>query len=240
MKARFSFIISILMITILTAGCGKQAGIAQSARVKMLVGTARVEHGGANAPLAVGDTFGVGDIVRTGPASVLVATIGDDDSDMEIQENAVFSISDLSGRSGDLELKQGNLWLRLNRKLVKGEHFSLHSPTAVASIRGTKFYTFKIGDYYGTCMCQGSGQYESISGEKFSERQEQDYLIASNGKKTVIVTHEDLKPLAIKGDFHRHSALGNSPLGAKVAMTPGQFSMLKSTIDKKFKNAVSR
>jgi hypothetical protein len=185
----------------------------------------------------VGDRFGVGEVVRTASQSVLIVSIGDGEADLEIQQNAVFSISSLEGRSGDLALRRGNLWLRLNRKLSKGDQFSLHSPTSVASVRGTKFFTFKIGVYYGTCMCQGSADYESTAGEKFSGKQEQDYLIVSDGKRTVVVSHDDLKPLAIKDDFHQHSMMDNSPLGRRVVMTPVQFKTLLGIIENKFKKA---
>jgi hypothetical protein len=234
-------LINLAIFTLITAGlatgCGKQEENGKFALVKMLVGTARVERGGATVMLAVGDRFGVGEVVRTAPRSVLIASIGDGEADLEIQENAIFSISSLKGRSGELALRGGSLWLRLNRKLLKGDQFSLRSPTAVASVRGTKFYTFKIGAYYGTCMCQGSADYESTAGEKFSGKQEQDYLIVSDGKLTAVISHDDLKPLAIKDDFHQHSMLDNSPLGRRVAMTPEQFKTLLAIIENKFKKA---
>lgn len=82
MKGKLSFIILIPIIAGFIVGCVKHKGNDKIARVKMLIGAAQVDRNGTVTPLSVNETFGVGDIIRTGPDSALVASIGDGDTDL--------------------------------------------------------------------------------------------------------------------------------------------------------------
>ncbi len=111
---------------------------------------------------------------------------------------------------------------------------SVRTKTSVASVRGTKFYTFNMGESFGTCMCQGSADYKAAEHE-FHQTQNQDHMIFTRGNKTIILTPEDLKPIIGGKITHNHSALTNSPLGEKASMTPAQLGKLMTLIEKKFK-----
>ena len=193
-----------------TAGCVKEKA-AISGEVKLVVGEARRIRDGHTKILAVRDDIREGDIIVTGDKSTVIASLGDGFADMEIQPDSMLQFSGLVEGKRELEIKSGNLWLRVNKKLLRGDEFTVKSKTTVAAVRGTKFYTFQAGDITGTCFCRGSVDF-GVKGAE-SRVHQQDYLVLIRGGRKITLTPDDLRFMLKGKDPHRHSVLDNSPLG---------------------------
>lgn len=231
-----TFVITALLVLLVgaTLGCKPVSDIKKIGLVKFVKGEAQLESNGKKQPLKVGDVFNENDVISTGPGAAAVAVLGNS-AEVEIQENAMFRIAEFNPQKKTLILDQGNLWLRVNKR-GKHEDIILNSPTAVASIRGTKFFTFKIGDIHGTCVCQGKVALD-IKGQAYHKAHDQDYLIVTRAGKTAVISSDELKFMGEPGKGHHHSVLDNSPLGKKPVLTEAQQKMFMETLLKKLKEA---
>ena len=205
--------------------------------VTYLKGKADLVRKGNSVAIKVGDRFGEGDLVRTGARGIVVAVLSGQAAEVEIQPNSEFRIDQYSATSKKLALEKGNLWLRVNKR-EKGEEFSLRSPTAIAGVRGTKFFTFHIKDpkgrdYYGTCHCQGTVDFKGGT-HGYSAVHSRDSIVMTRDGKTILLTPDDLQFMGRSTD-HRHSALPNSPLGPQaVQLTSAQMRALLTVAERKF------
>jgi len=92
--------------------------------------------GRARGPAAVRKAVGAGDRLWTGPDGRAVVVFLDG-SKLRLGGNSSFALDNLSAKKADIRLDLGILeaWI----KNVGGRRFRVRTPTAVASIRGTKF-----------------------------------------------------------------------------------------------------
>ena len=220
MQTKIFSLVYPMCLLILVTGCNKKESAEITGAVTFVVGKAELHTPAVKKTVKVGDSFSQGDMIKTGKDGVVVATIGQDDAIIEIQNDSEFKVAEYSDKNKNLDLQKGNLWLKV-KKLNKGANFSLKSATSVAAVRGTKFFTFQLGDIFGTCVCEGQVEMDLKNPVKNKEKeQNRDYLIISRGNKTVILKPEDLKFMGTVGKDHQHSMLDNSPVGKKAQFTP--------------------
>lgn len=210
---------TITLIALALLACTKQRQGTPEARVSLIAGSAEIEQQGTRRPLAVGELIHPGDLVITGAQSAVVLDLGKGFADIEIQEKAVYALDSLEGPSRGCTIQQGNIWVRVKERLTKGEEFVVKSRTTVASVRGTKFYTFTIGSIQGTCMCQGVADM-NIPLHGFHREHRQDHIIVSRGGTTAILSPSELAAVMPLDDAHHHSSIDGSPLGKKNTLAP--------------------
>jgi len=228
MNSRLASAAFLLSFTLILASCQK-AGPA--AKVVKLTGSGEVVHDGKSEALSLGKELKVGDVVRTAKASAAVLSFVQDSTLAELQSETEFVVGAYSKNQKELRIAKGNVWLKVS-KLVAGESFTLSSPAAVAGVRGTTFYTAQIADMWVTCHCEGAVDFQN-SGSDYHQLHTKDHLAFTRGGKTVVLSPEDLK---ILGPYeHHHSALGDSPVGAKADLSPENFAKLLALAEKKFK-----
>jgi len=134
-------LVSLLSIFVLAAaitGCTKEE-VDKSAKFYSLVGDVKIVSGGQEKAAAVGVVLAAGDAVKTGADSIADLLLGDAGI-IRIQPGSNVSMSSLMDPvTGDtrLDMPQGTVTVTLS-KLKKGT-FSVKTPTAVASVRGTTF-----------------------------------------------------------------------------------------------------
>ena len=222
------------------AGCGRspEAPGVSVGLVTFLRGKAEIVRAGKSMPVKVNDTFGQGDILRTGANGIVVAALSGRAAEIELQPGSEFRIDEYAAKSKKLALEKGNLWLRVNKR-AKDEEFQLRSPTAIAGVRGTKFFTFHIKgpdgrDYHGTCHCEGQVDFQAGKGA-YSAVHNRDSIVLSREGKTILLTADDLKFMGPANAEHKHSALTESPLGPQaVQLTPLQMKTFLETAERKF------
>lgn len=226
---------ALIIAASISTGCGKKDIKAESGIVKFVSGDVSIVSGSSRNKIKQGDKVFVSDRIITGADGVAVIEIADGLAIAEIQNNADFKIASLSGNSSELHADQGNIWLNVMKKLVKGESVSLKTKTTVAAVRGTKFYTFEFADYQATCYCEGEVNLKGVQ-SSYSGEMKQDYLSYTKNGKTIFLAPADTKFLGVTG--HNHSMVENSPLGKKACvLTPDMMKTLKTLVDKKFDNA---
>lgn len=223
-----------VVLTIVVVGCKSPDTQAVQGKVLMVAGTVWVESGSEKQTVTEGMILQKNDIIATGDDGVVVFSIDQGLADIELQQNARFSLKDYSVEDRQLSLEKGNLWVRVNRKIEKGD-FNLKTPTTVAAVRGTKFYTFNMGEMKGICICQGKVNY-TAQDTQFHEDHGQDYVILTGNGKTLAFTAEEMIAMGLpRANEHNHSAIEESPLGEKeCAMTPQQQKVLMENLRKKF------
>ncbi len=229
----------VLILLVAVSACSRpQTGGPNVGLVTFLSGSAQLVRNGREVPLKMQDRFGPGDVIRTGPQGIVVALLSNKEAEIEIQPNAEFRIEEYSATSKKLALEKGNLWLRVNRR-AKGEDFTLRSPTAIAGVRGTKFYTFQFQDsrgrtYNGVCHCEGQVDFKTQSGRAYNAVHDGDQLVLVRDGKTILITAPELKFMGPAAN-HQHSALADSPLGPRaVQMTPAQQMAFLELVERKF------
>ncbi len=238
MKAKLFIAAIVPAVFLIVTACGgqsKQTALAGAVTFKL--GNATVESTtGGKKQLKVGDVINKGDVIRTGKASTLIITFNQKVAEVEIQQNAEFSIDAFAADKKHFNLRKGNAWFRSN-KLRKGEDVKLISPTAIAGVRGTKFYTFKMGPFHGTCHCEGKVDFE-VGQSKYKQHHEKDFVVLTKDKKTVLLTPADMsKIMGMKPEdmVHRHSSHAGSALGPKDrAMNKEQQARFMQIVTAKF------
>lgn len=108
-------------------------------------GTFRVVRGGKTTSWDVGreDVFGLeiktGDLISTGPGTILEISIHPISASVQIAENTSFSCdADATGAQSKGELYYGRVHAKV-AKLVGGASYRISSPSLVAGVRGTDF-----------------------------------------------------------------------------------------------------
>ncbi len=225
--------------TALLPACG---GSTQDSEVDGIVlrsqGSVTVERGEESLALKKDMPLLEGDIVKTGADGLMLAKMMGGDVDLELQKNAVFHVASIRGEKKVLRLKEGNLWLRVN-KMQRNHTFNLHTPTTIAGVRGTKFYTFDFKDpqgrsIHGTCHCEGEVDYQ-VPGNEYHELHKEDYTTFTRDGKTIVVYPEEMEAAAPGMAEHQHSHLKDSHLGpAEEELTPEQAAALMALLEKKF------
>ncbi|MBX7058316.1 MAG: FecR domain-containing protein [Leptospirales bacterium] len=203
------------------------AGPKAEATVQRVQGDVQLLRGAERRPLLVDDSLHSGDHVLTGEDGIAILHFANSFAAAELQPNADLEIK-ATAESKELNLQRGNLWLQVNGGAGRPE-FSVRTPTTVAAVRGTRFYTVQIGDMVGICQCQGTVHFQGggVQGDHH-----QDTLSFTRGGKTVTLQLSDL-PAGIPYR-HDHSLLNDSPVGARSAMTPEMTAALLKIVNQKF------
>lgn len=217
-------VILVPLIALSLTLCKKQEAEAKATTVQ---GAATLLRAGESRPLAVNDELFDGDTIRTGADGIVVLRFRDTIAVGELQPQATMTIRSSANRK-ELALDQGNLWLQVNGGAGRPE-FSVRTPTTVAAVRGTKFYTAQFGPLVGVCHCQGSVHY---SAGGYEQNHSQDTLAFTRDGKTITLTLADL-PAGIPYR-HDHSSLENSPVGARSTLSAEQTRALLEVVQKKF------
>ena len=211
MKIRLILFILVIIFTVFCSSCKVEEKSSKLGIVKLVFGKSILEREGKKRPVVIGDFFAKGDNIITGADGIVIAVIGKGGSEVEIQNNSKFSIDEYSAKNKVFSLRKGNIWMRV-KKISKKENVILHSPTTIAGVRGTKFFTFDIGGIHGTCVCQGKVELE-LKDKSFHKTHDKDYVMFTRGGKTIVLT-----PLDFGGPLgeHKHSLMSNSPLGPQA------------------------
>lgn len=222
MRLRF-FFVTILFVFAAACGRGSDGG----ALANKVYGDAQIEHAGKSVKLEAGAKVAPGDIIRTGADGTVLLVFRANQASAEIQPNTVFEMKEAAGKT-DLNLKQGNVWLQVN-KLQSKHEITLHTPTTIAGVRGTKFFTAVFGDTVAVCHCEGDVEFSACS---YKEMHHTDQVVFTRGKKTLVLQPRELPFVKYE---HSHSVLDDSPLGKKDStMTPEVQKQMAAFLDKKF------
>ena len=179
---KYNLIISLLtlLLLILTiANCKKKKTDGNVAVISLLKGSAKIFSKGKETKARQNLILAVGDKIVLGNKSIVILDFKKDSARMELQENADLTIQSYSELNKSLFLKKGNAWTKFKKG---GGNFSLKTPTTVASVRGTKFYTFQIGETTGTCFCEGKVKYKTKN-SSFNKVNSEDYLVLNRDNK---------------------------------------------------------
>jgi len=166
MKKVYAAIVSMMFVALLSVSCGK--GKSASAFISFYSGTATIQTANAQPrPVNVQDVVMDGDVIETGDKSSVIVQVGDELL-VRFEANTkvvVTSITDIAKR--EINLEKGKV-LSSVAKLKKGSEYSVKTPTAVASVRGTEFLTdFADGK---TIVAVGKGSVSVVKTETKEEK----------------------------------------------------------------------
>lgn len=179
-------------------------------------------------PITEGMEIKEDDTIVTGENAVVVTSFNG--VQLEIQPNAVFSVRELTSSRNDFFVSVGNVWTKVD-KVVKGRKVIVETPTTIAAVRGTKFYTFKMGDITGICHCEGTVDY-TVKKSDYEEKHSKDYIVFTKEGKTVVLNPDELKRIGLE---HHHSVLPNSPLGRQIDTPKDALEEMMRLVEEKFK-----
>lgn len=199
----------------------------------MVKGSAVIEHIEADgtkktrAARAGEKVFATDAIVTADSSDVIFEVQG---ARMEIQQNTRF-VYERSDADKQVYVQHGNVWTEVS-KIEGHRRFALRTPTTIAAVRGTKFFTFTDGTNTGTCHCEGKIAFKNLVSGK-EEENDRDYIMYYRDKKAVKVTVEELKKIGLPVG-HNHSELDNGSIGKKNNLSPAQMKKMQDYVDKKF------
>jgi len=200
--------------------------------VNFIKGNPFLERNSQKSELKKGDKVQEGDVISTDDKSLVILIFNNEVGELEIQAKTILSVDSFLSNKKSIQVKQGSVWTKIT-KLAKNDEFQLHTPTSVAGVRGTKFYTFQIGEYQGTCHCEGNIQLE-LKGQKYNEVNKEDILVVSKGGKSIVITPSEFKVKRPADERHEHSQIDNSPLGKRKDLSKAEFDAFIETIEEKF------
>ena len=164
----------------------------EKARVEKVTGTVQASTGKGAPFVAVktGDLLPDGSVVKTGMDSRV--EIRYQDHRVEVAPDTELEISSFAKEKGDVRFKlnkgfgwfhfdTGGLFSFMKEKRV----YEVVTPTAVASVRGTKFSVYEGPDGMGSCVCRGEVQGQKGASSLDVKRGE--IFSAPNGKKENVV-----------------------------------------------------
>ena len=228
-RAKKTIFLLVTTLSLIALSCREEV---TDATVELVRGQAFLVHDKNENALKPGDIISEMDSVKTGVDGIVLVSIQKQNARLEIQPNSLIAFSSILKNEKILNIRSGNLWFKLNHTRANEKWF-VKTPTSVAGIRGTKIFTFQIGDMFGTCHCEGDVEFSSASGDYFSTHHK-DYLTISSAEKTIVITDDDSRNANIIPN-HNHSVLENSPLGPKVNITDEEKAKLMRLISKKMK-----
>ena len=203
--------------------------------VLFVKGQASATIAGQSQPARVGLKLAQGDKIETGKDGIVIIKL-DGIGNAEVQFNTSFQLTNLSPDQKELGVPRGNMWLNVNR-LTKGQKLRVRTPTSVAGVRGTRFFTFRAMGFTGTCHCEGEVEFENTNGDYKGTHYKHNLVFMKNGK-TVVMNEDDFKKLGLPiRDTHTHSMLDDSPVGPReIPLTEKQMQALGGFLQKKFKS----
>lgn len=198
----------------------------------MVKGSAVIEHIEADgtkktrAARAGEKVFATDAIVTADSSDVIFEVQG---ARMEIQQNTRF-VYERSDADKQVYVQHGNVWTEVS-KIEGHRRFALRTPTTIAAVRGTKFFTFTDGTNTGTCHCEGKIAFKNLVSGK-EEENDRDYIMYYRDKKAVKVTVEELKKIGLPVG-HNHSELDKGSIGKKNNLSPAQRKKRQDYAEKK-------
>ncbi len=135
--------IALIPIIVLGLYCKKEAPIEREGIVNFMAGTVNIIEGSNKIAAKVGDVIKKGMKIETGDKSFV--DIYFDDNAIKILENSLVSVNGLEvnaqqeGEASKFFLDKGKVFSKITRKLSKNDSFTVVTPTASASVRGTEF-----------------------------------------------------------------------------------------------------
>lgn len=201
--------------------------------IALVKGSALIEHTEADGtkktrPARTGEKVFAGDAIITADASDVIFEI--QGARMEIQQNTRF-VYERAGDDKQVYVQHGNVWTQVS-KIEGNSKFALRTPTTLAGVRGTKFFTFTDGTNTGTCHCEGKISFRNLVSGK-EEVNDRDYLMYYRGDKAVKVTMDELRKIGLNLG-HNHSELDTGSIGKKNDMTPAQKQKMQAYVEKRF------
>ena len=112
-------------------------------------------------PLLLGDEVQEGDSLKTGDEDSVTVQLNSGHR-MFVLPSTSMRLKTAQAKSTEVEQDTGSLWFKV-KPLHKDEIFFVHTPTAVAGVRGTKFITMVL-DPQTTDLCVCEGTVEITSG----------------------------------------------------------------------------
>jgi hypothetical protein len=165
-KKVYAAVIPMMLASLISVSCG--AGKSANAVISFYSGTATIQSANAQPrPVKIQDMVMDGDIIETGDKSSVIVQVGDELL-VRFEANTkviVTSIKDIAKR--EINLEKGKVLSSVS-KLKKGNEYSVKTPTAVASVRGTEFLTdFDNGK---TIVAVGKGAVSVVKTETKEEK----------------------------------------------------------------------
>ena len=222
----------LLLVLFVAVACDKAPEVTDGIIV-FVKGSAIIEHidkdgSKKTRPARQGEKVFIGDTIVTAEESTVIFEVTG--AQMEIQHSTRF-VYERGGNDKQVYLQSGNAWTSVSKLGASGK-FSLRTPTTVAGVRGTKFFTFTHGDTTGTCHCEGKIAYKNTATGK-EEINDQDYLMYYRGNKAVKLLVDDLKKAGLPVG-HNHSEIDNGTIGKKNNLTAAQMQKMQQLVDQKF------
>jgi ferric-dicitrate binding protein FerR (iron transport regulator) len=133
----------------------------ESARIVRLLGKARVKSASAPGapatwrPARIGAAVRNGDLVETGPGSRLIIQVRGG-TQIRLAARTQTRVDNLLDRTRQsrVHLQKGFAWFKVNGK-QQPRGFRVTTPTAIASVRGTKFSLAETDQGALSCVCEG-------------------------------------------------------------------------------------
>ena len=158
----FTFLLLFTLCSALLPGAA--AGAEAVGRVASVEGEADVLRGGAlpAVPLKAGDSVSVGDVVRT-KSDARVEIVFEDGTVLRVAPRSRIDISEYEpGSRGTIRLPRGKIQAVVNKDLAKKaglkepNRFEVHTPNAVAGVRGTDFFVYHSRNVTGVLVREGT------------------------------------------------------------------------------------
>ena len=155
----FCFLFCILPVVGNAWAAGEGVG-----KVSAVEGNADVLRGGAlpAVPLKAGDSVSVGDVVRT-KSDARVEIVFEDGTVLRVAPRSRIDISEYEpGSRGTIRLPRGKIQAVVNKDLAKKaglkepNRFEVHTPNAVAGVRGTDFFVYHSRNVTGVLVREGT------------------------------------------------------------------------------------
>jgi ferric-dicitrate binding protein FerR (iron transport regulator) len=127
----------VIVMSVLWLSCGIPAALAAlDGQLLYTEGDVSIRSGADRREAAIGDRLGAGDVVETGAQSLAVIDLANDTT-VKLREKTSLAIDSI-GEETVVNLKSGGAFASIARKLAG--HFSVRTDTAVAGVRGTRFF----------------------------------------------------------------------------------------------------
>jgi hypothetical protein len=222
-------------ILIFAVSCKPAEKITNAGVVVFKKGDVYVETNGKKADLQIGMKIYEKDTIITANKGVAILSIYDGRLKVEVQPNARLTLDVVFSKEKKLSLAKGNAWLDVS-PLPGGETISLHTPATVAAVRGTRFFTFRMGEMWGTCHCEGAIDFSNKSGSYEGIHHKHYATFTDKQGRTIVITEEDGKQANLTAfEVHKHSLLDDSAVGPKaVSMSEAEQKIMGRLIANKF------
>lgn len=235
MKVKHALILfSISLLTLLLVQCSPKKLAPADGVVTFKLGESNLVREGKTLPVELQTEIRAGDKIITAEKGVVIIVFRNNSAKIEIQPNTEYTLDKFDEQERLMTMTKGNAWL-WSEKLQKGSKLQMRTPNTVAGVRGTKFFTFNMGEITGTCHCEGDVEFSNKSGN-YSGVHHKHYMVFVKENKTVALTDKELIAMGFPiREEHQHSLLDDSPLGPqKQDIPPELMEKLMAHLTKEF------